>query len=211
MSSPANERVFHTFRPREGHRLAHNPLNAIIAPRPIGWISTRSKEGIVNLAPFSFFNLFSYHPPVLGFAPDNRADSLHNARETGEFTWNLVTRALAEPMNLTSKAVPPDIDEFALAGLQQLPSIDVAAPRVAASPVQMECKVTDIVSVRGLDDTLGRHSLVLGEIVRVHIDELHIVDGIYRTTSPGPILRGGGAADYFALTDGDSFQMPRPG
>ncbi len=210
MTSDAKEQRFHTFRPGDGHRLCHNPLNSIIAPRPIGWIATRSTDGVANIAPFSFFNMFSYLPPVLGFAPDDRADTLRNARETGEFTWNLVTRAHAEPMNVTSLAVSPDVDEFALAGLMALPSIDIAAPRVAGSPVQMECKVTDIVSVRGLGGTPGSHSLVLGEIVQVHIDEAHIVDGLYRTTSAIPILRGGGAADYFSITDDSCFQMPRP-
>lgn len=210
MDTEISDRLFHAFRPGEGHRLAHNPLNSIIAPRPIGWIATISKDGVANVAPFSFFNLFSYLPPVLGFSPDDRADSLRNARETGEFTWNLVSRDLAEQMNVTSMAVSPDVDEFELAGLETLASIDVAAPRVARSPVQMECKVTDIISVRGLDDRPGTHSLVLGEIIHVHIDEAHIVDGMYRTTSPIPILRGGGAADYFTITDSNCFQMPRP-
>lgn len=211
MTSPPDQRSFHAYRPGEGHRLAHNPLNSIIAPRPIGWIATLGRSGVANLAPFSFFNMFSYLPPVLGFAPDERADSLRNARETGEFTWNLVTRALAAPMNVTSLAVPHDVDEFALAGVEALPSVDVAPPRVAGSPVQMECKVTDIVPVRGIGGAPATHSLVLGEIVHVHIDEAHIVDGLYRTTGPVPILRGGGAADYFTITDEVCFQMPRPG
>ncbi len=211
MSSQPNEQTFHAYRPSEGHRLAHNPLNSIIAPRPIGWVATISKDGVANVAPFSFFNMFSYLPPVLGFAPDDRADSLRNARETGEFTWNLVTRDLAEKMNVTSMPVPHDVDEFVLAGLEALPSIDVAPPRVARSPVQMECKVTDIVPIRGIGGTPGMHSLVLGEIVHVHIDEAHVVGGMYRTTSPVPILRGGGAADYFSITDDSCFLMPRPG
>jgi flavin reductase (DIM6/NTAB) family NADH-FMN oxidoreductase RutF len=204
-------RTFHDYRPCEGHRLAHDPLNSIIAPRPIGWVGTLGKDGVPNLAPFSFFNLLSYRPPILGFAPDYRADTLRNARETGEFTWNLVTRALAEKMNLTSSPVPPHIDEFDLAGLEPLASVDINAPRVAASPIQMECKVTKIVELRGHGGTPGTHHLVLGEIVHVHIDPEFIAEGIYQTSRAAPILRSGGPADYFGVTDETCFKMPRPG
>jgi len=112
----------HFYEPRLGHGLKHDPFNAIVGPRPIGWVSTRSAEGVLNLAPYSFFNAFNYVPPLIGFSSIGRKDSLNNIEATGEFVWNLVTRPLAEAMNQTCEAVPPEVDEFALAGLTPAPS-----------------------------------------------------------------------------------------
>ncbi len=187
--------------------LPHNPLKAIVAPRPIGWISSLSREGKRNLAPYSFFNAFNYHPPIIGFASTGAKDTLANARATGEFVWNLATRAQAEAMNATSATT--DADEFALANLDTVPSTLVAPPRVAGSPVQFECRTTQIVR---LTDHRGNEVdtwLVLGEVVQVHIDPALLDDGVYRTERARPILRGGGAGDYFEL--GDRFDMRRPG
>ena len=197
---------FHSYAPADGHRLPHDPFNAIVAPRPIGWIATCSREGKRNLAPYSFFNAFNYRPPIIGFASTGAKDTLANARATGEFVWNLATRAQAEAMNATSAMI--DADEFALAGLDTLPSSVVAPPRVAGSPVQFECRTTQIVR---LADHLGGDIdtwLVLGEVVQVHIDPALLDDGVYRTERARPILRGGGAGDYFEL--GDRFDMRRP-
>src|SRR3954447_18756729 len=119
------------YEPSKGHGLPHSPFKAIVAPRPIGWISTRDREGRVNLAPYSFFNAFSEEPPIVGFSSNGRKDSLRNAEETGEFVANLATRALASAMNLTSAAVPPGVDEMAMAGLTAAPCRIVSAPRVA--------------------------------------------------------------------------------
>src|SRR6188768_4010464 len=140
-----SDHLFHSYVPREGHGLAHDPLTAIVAPRPIGWISTVNTAGIANLAPYSFFNLFSYRPPIIGFSSTGEKDSLANVRATGMFTWNLVSRDLAEAMNATSAEVEGDVDEFVLAGLERLPSVEITAPRVAGSPVQFECRVTEII------------------------------------------------------------------
>src|SRR5271156_632395 len=128
------EKDLHYYEPANGHGLKHDPFNAIIAPRPIGWISSRDTKGNVNLAPYSFFNGFNYTPPIIGFSSVNAKDSLRNARETGEFVWNLSTRALAEQMNATCATAPYGVNEFALAGLTQAPSRLVAVPRVAESP-----------------------------------------------------------------------------
>jgi flavin reductase (DIM6/NTAB) family NADH-FMN oxidoreductase RutF len=133
---------YHYYEPRTGHGLPHDPFNAIVGPRPIGWISTQSKDGIVNLAPYSFFNAFNYVPPIVAFSSINYKDTVRNAEETGEFAWNLVTMPLAEAMNQTCAAVPPDVNEFELAGLTQAPSRLIQAPRVGESPVSFECKVT---------------------------------------------------------------------
>lgn len=203
-------RDFHSYRPGEGHRLAHDPLNAIIAPRPIGWISTLSMAGVPNLAPYSFFNLFAYRPPIIGFCSTGAKDSLTNARDTGEFVWNLASRDLAAAMNETSAEVGPQVNEFARAGLEPLASVDVRPPRVAASAVQMECKVTQIVQLLDKAGTPSTNWLVLGEVVHVHIDPRHIVGGSYKTASPVPIVRGGGPADYFEIREENRFEMARP-
>lgn len=200
----------HFYEPRNGHGLPHDPFNAIVGPRPIGWISTASAAGALNLAPYSFFNAFNYVPPIVGFASIGEKDSLRNARETGEFVWNLATRALAEAMNASCAAVPPDVDEFALAGLTPAPSRLVAPPRVAESPVAFECKVTQIVQLQGAGGEHVPTWLVLGEVVGVHIDEALLRDGVYDTANAGHILRGGGPADYFAVEPGALFRMFRP-
>ncbi|MBO9754419.1 flavin reductase family protein [Xanthomonas phaseoli pv. manihotis] len=111
----------HFYEPTQGHGLPHDPFNAIVGPRPIGWIGSRSAEGIANLAPYSFFNAFNYVPPIVGFASIGRKDSLRNIEATGEFTWNLATRPLAEAMNASAAMVPAEVDEFDLAGLQMAP------------------------------------------------------------------------------------------
>jgi flavin reductase (DIM6/NTAB) family NADH-FMN oxidoreductase RutF len=203
--------AFHFYEPRDGHRLPHDPFNAIVGPRPIGWISSRSGAGTLNLAPYSFFNAFNYTPPIVGFASIGYKDSVRNIEETGEFCWNLATRPLAEQMNRTCAAVPPETDEFALAGLEPAPSRVVKVPRVAESPVSMECRLTQVVQLRRADGETVPTWLVLGEVVGVHIDAALLKDGIYDTAAARPILRGGGPADYFAIGPEQLFRMFRPG
>lgn len=209
MADPIPPR-FHSYRPADGHRLPHDPFNAIIAPRPIGWICSRDADSNVNLAPYSFFNAFNYTPPIIGFSSQGRKDSLRNIEATGEFVWNLATFDLAQAMNESCRAVAPDVDEFVLAGLTPLASEQVAPPRVAQSPVSMECRCTQIVRLRDAagNDTNGW--LVLGEVVAVHIDTRLLVDGIYDTAASDTILRGGGPADYFRITADQRFRMLRP-
>lgn len=201
---------FHSYLPRERHGLPHDPFNAIIGPRPIGWISTRSAAGVANLAPYSFFNAFNYSPPLLGFSSQGRKDSLRNIEQTGEFVWNLATLALAEAMNQTSAAVAEQVDEFQLAGLTALASQQVAVARVAESPVSMECKCSQIIQLQAADGQLLERWLVLGEVVAVHIDRRLLKDGIYDTAAAEPILRGGGPADYFRIGEEQLFRMFRP-
>ena len=198
----------HFYRPAEGHRLAHDPLNAIIAPRPIGWIGTLSPAGVRNLAPYSFFNAFSYTPPLIGFSSTSRKHSARNAELSGEFTWNLVTRALAEQMNATSTT--GEVDEFETAGLDAAASVEIAAPRVAASPVSFECRVSQIVPLRGADGRESAGVLTIGEVVAVHIDEALLQDGIYQTALAHPVLRGGGPTAYFEVLAEGRFDMRRP-
>ncbi len=198
----------HFYRPAEGHRLPHDPFNAIVGPRPIGWIGTLSPTGARNLAPYSFFNALCYTPPLVGFASTERKDSARNAELTGEFTWNLVTRALAEQMNACSTTA--SVDEFDAAGLEAAASVEIAAPRVAASPVSFECRVADILPLRGADGRESRSILTIGEVVAVHIDESLLLDGIYQTELAHPVLRGGGPTAYFEVLAEGRFDMVRP-
>ncbi|QJE01898.1 flavin reductase family protein [Massilia forsythiae] len=203
--------TIHFYEPRAGHGLPHDPFNAIVGPRPIGWISSRSGDGILNLAPYSFFNAFNYTPPIIGFASIGYKDSLRNIEQTGEFGWNLATRALAEQMNISCTAAPPEVDEFALAGLTPAASRLIAAPRVAESPVSFECRLTQIVQLQRADGATVPTWLVLGEVVGVHIDRSLLKDGVYDTAAAAPILRGGGPADYFSIGPEQLFKMSRPG
>ncbi len=200
----------YSYQPRQGHGLPHDPFNAIVGPRPIGWISTRSASGVNNLAPYSFFNAFNYVPPLIGFASIGHKDTLRNIEETGEFVWNLTTRALAEAMNQSCAAVGPEVSEFDLAGLTPLASTLVAPPRVAESPVTFECKCTQILQLQGADGVQVPTWLVLGEVVAVHIDQALLKDGVYDTAAAGHVLRGGGPADYFTVGPEQLFKMYRP-
>jgi flavin reductase (DIM6/NTAB) family NADH-FMN oxidoreductase RutF len=201
---------YHSYEPRTGHGLAHDPFNAIVGPRPIGWIATCDAQGHTNLAPYSFFNAFNYVPPIIGFSSVGAKDSLRNVQATGEFVWNLATRPLAEAMNQTSAAVGPEVDEFALAGLARAPSRLVRPPRVADSPVAFECRVTQVVQLQRADGTTVPTWMVFGEVVAVHIRRDMLVDGVYDTARAEPILRGGGAADYFSIGPAQRFRMARP-
>jgi flavin reductase (DIM6/NTAB) family NADH-FMN oxidoreductase RutF len=200
----------HFYEPRDGHRLPHDPFNAIVGPRPIGWISSVSSAGVQNLAPYSFFNAFNYVPPIVGFASIGAKDTLRNVQETGEFVWNLATRPLAEAMNASCAAVAPEVDEFVLAGLTAAPSRLVAPPRVAESPVAFECKVTQIIQLQRTSRETVPTRLVLGEVVGVHIAQASLRDGIYDTAAAGHILRAGGPADYFSIGPEQLFKMSRP-
>ncbi|WP_426115371.1 flavin reductase family protein [Massilia sp. PWRC2] len=200
----------HFYEPHAGHGLPHDPFNAIVGPRPIGWIGSTSKAGVHNLAPYSFFNAFNYIPPIVGFASIGYKDSVRNIEETGQFTWNLVTMPLAEAMNQSCAAVPPEVDEFALAGLTAQAGRIVGAPLVAQSPVAFECRLTQIVQLQRADGETVPTWLVLGEVVGVHIATALLKDGIYDTAAAGHVLRGGGPADYFTVGPEQLFRLHRP-
>lgn len=203
-------RTTHSYAPRQGHGLAHDPLNAIIAPRPIGWISSLGADGVANLAPHSFFNAFNYTPPLLGFASIGRKDTLANVEATREFVWNLATEPLAQAMNQTSASVPPEVDEFALAGLTPQASTLVAPPRVQESPVSMECRCTQILRLQDAEGDALDSWLILGEVVMVHIATALLEDGVYQTARARPLLRAGGGGDYFTLDPARLVRMRRP-
>jgi len=200
----------HFYEPRLGHGLPHDPFNAIVGPRPIGWISSRDAQGHLNLAPYSFFNAFNYTPPIVGFSSIGRKDTLLNVEQTGEFCWNLATRPLAEAMNQSCAAVPPEVNEFELAGLTPVASRLISVPRVAESPVSFECRVTQIIQLQGADGTKADSWLTLGEVVAVHIAKPLLKNGVYDTAAAQPILRAGGPADYFSIGPEQLFRMFRP-
>jgi flavin reductase (DIM6/NTAB) family NADH-FMN oxidoreductase RutF len=200
----------HFYEPSKGHGLPHDPFNAIVGPRPIGWISSQDAQGKLNLAPYSFFNAFNYVPPIIGFCSIGRKDSLNNVEQTGEFVWNLATRGLAEQMNMSCAAVPADVNEFELANLTAEPSRIVSVPRVKETPVAFECKVTQIIQLRRADKENVPSWLIMGEVVAVHIAKRLLKEGIYDTAAGEPILRGGGPGDYFQVTPESLFTMYRP-
>jgi len=200
----------HFYEPRNGHGLKHDPFNAIVAPRPIGWISSRGADGNINLAPYSFFNGFCYKPPIVGFSSTSRKDSVQNIEETGEFVWNLATMDLARQMNATAAHVARDVNEFEIAGLTQAPCRLVNVPRVAESPVSFECKVTQIIQLQGANGEKAQAWLTLGEVVGIHLDRALVKDGVYQTQLARPIARAGRKGDYFVMTPETMFEMVRP-
>jgi flavin reductase (DIM6/NTAB) family NADH-FMN oxidoreductase RutF len=201
------------FRPGEPHGLPHNPFNALVVPRPIGWISSLDAEGRANLAPYSFFNAVAYAPPQVIFAGTGAhsagglKDSVRNIEATGEFVCNLATEGLARAMNLSSVSAPRGTDEFELAGLTKAPAREVAPPRVAESPAHLECKLVRIVELETTDPVVAPNRLVLGRVVGVHIDDVLLVDGRVDIARLKPLARLG-YMDYAPVRE--VFEMTRP-
>jgi len=205
-----SEKDLHFYEPKNGHGLRHDPFNAIIAPRPIGWISSRDIKGNVNLAPYSFFNAFCYVPPIIGFSSTSWKDSAANIQETKEFVWNLATMDLAKQMNASAAHVARNISEFEIAGLTAVPCKLVNVPRVGESPVAFECKLIEIIQLKGANGQKAQAWLTLGEVVAVHIDKVFIKDGVYQTALARPIVRAGRKGDYFEIRPEAMFEMMRP-
>ena len=199
---------FHFYEPARGHQLPHDPFKAIVAPRPIGWISTRDAQGRANLAPYSFFTAIADRPPIVMFSSGGWKDSVANIQATGEFVCNLVTRALAEKMNLTSASLPHGSSEFDFAELEQAPCRIVAAPRVADAPAALECRLLQIVQLHDLDGATLEQYVTIGQVVGVHIDRAYLKDGLFDLLATRPIQRAGYVADYTEATIG--FKMARP-
>ena len=189
------------------HGLAHDPFKAIVAPRPIGWISTLDGQGRANLGPYSFFNGVSDSPKTVMFASAGLKDSASNAIETGEFTVNFVTRALTDAMNASSANLPRGTDEFEVAGLAKADGVTVRCPRVAASPAALECKVVAHLRPPTLDGGENAYLMVIGEVTGVHIDPAYIRDGRFDTERADPLMRAG-YRDYAGITP--LFELARP-
>lgn len=197
------------YRPEDGHGLPHNPFNAIVTPRPIGWISTLSADGTPNLAPYSFFNAVAYVPPQVMFSstgskPDqtDSKDSVSNIRETGVFAVNIVEYSAMDAMNASSATLPKEEDEFVRAGLEAVPCETINCPRVKGAPATLECRLTQIVDLLG-----ANNRLVLGEVIGVHMRDDCIVDGRFDIRTFQPLSRLG-YRDYTRVTD--IFELARP-
>lgn len=201
------------FDPLTAPGFKRSIFNAIVAPRPIGWISSMSREGVANLAPFSQFNLVSTSPPVVMFAcntPADRVDkdTLANVRATGEFVVNLVSWNLREAMNLTSAPLPHGEDEFEAAGLAKAASHRVHPPRVAASPANLECRVIRLVRIEPAFPGETLSTVVFGRVLGLHIQDGYLdADGRFDTLKAQPATRLGG--NQYA-TVGDVIEMAAP-
>lgn len=198
------------YKPEDGHGLPHSPFNAIVSPRPIGWISTRGADGSENLAPYSFFNAVAYVPPQVMFSStsakndrDGTKDSVGNIRETGVFCVNVVEYAMRDAMNITSGNHTRDVDEFTLAGLEREPCQTIACSRVKAAPAALECKLTQIVQLPG-----EANFAVFGEVTGVHMRDDCLVDGLFDVTKFQPLARMG-YTYYTKVTE--AFSIKRPG
>ena len=197
------------YEPSAGHGLPHDPFKAIVAPRPIGWISSLAADGSLNLAPYSFFNALSAHPHLVMFSSEGEKDSVTFARETGEFVANLVSRDLAEKMNASAVDAPRGVSEFGYADLTPEPSLLVKPPRVKEALAALECKVTEILQPKGLDGRTGDRFVVFGEVVGVHIDDAAIDEnGLFDIVRAGTVSRLG-YMDYASVTETFSMQRPK--
>lgn len=196
------------YEPSAGHGLRYDPFKAIVAPRPIGWISTVDAEGRLNLAPYSFFNAISSDPPMVAFSSEGMKDSVRNAEATRQFVCNLATVALAEGMNRSAAQVGPEVDEFQLAGLATASSRIVRPPRVADTPAALECQVIDVLRLRDLHGRPVDRYLVLGQVVGVYIDDGYLDNGRFNTARAAPLARCG-YRDYASVAA--VFEMLRPG
>ena len=197
------------YEPKNGHGLPHNPFNAIVTPRPIGWIATRDAQGHDNLAPYSFFNAVAYEPPQVMFAStsakpdqDGTKDSVSNIRETGVFAVNIVEYAARDVMNQTSGSWDRATDEFTLADIEKAECNTINCPWVSTSPATLECKLTQIVQLPG-----DANFAVFGEVTGVHMRDNCLVDGIFDVTTFNPLTRLG-YRDYSVIREVFSLQRP---
>lgn len=197
----------YSYRIADGHDLPHNPFKAIVAPRPIGWISTVGKDGVFNLAPYSFFNAVSDSPPIVLFSSSGFKDTVANVEASGDFVFNLATEDLKDAMNRTSAPYAHGVSEFDKAGLTPVASDLVASPRVGEALAALECRYLQTIRPNGLDGTPADSWIVLGEVVAVHIDRSVLVDGLFDVTRARPLSRLG-YLDYAVVES--VFQMKRP-
>ena len=195
---------------KRDHGLPHDPFKALVVPRPIGWVSTIGKDGVANLAPYSFFNAVSDRPPMLMFSSGGHKDSLRNILDTGEFTCSVATWALRDAMNLSSAPVAPGVDEFVLAGLGKAASRWVKPPRVAEAPAAFECRLWQVLPMPAhKPGAPSSYTVVFGQVVGVYIDDAFIKDGIVQSGEMRPLARLG-YMDYAVLSPESMFTMNRP-
>lgn len=196
------------YDPRKrNHGLPHDPFLALVVPRPIGWISTVSTDGTVNLAPYSFFNAVSGDPPTVMFASSTPKDTRRNVEATGEFVASLATFELREQMNLTSATLPSSVSESEYANLEMSPSLVVKPPRVKAAPTALECVYLKTVELSTIDGHPMKSAIIIGQVVNIYIDDAYILDGKVDMSRSRPVSRLG-YFDYGVLDT--VFTLPRP-
>ena len=208
MSAIDSETYF--YEPQSGHGLKADPFKAVVCPRPIGWISSRSKSGTANLAPYSFFNAVSDAPPTVAFASDGWKNTVSNVAETGEFAFNFVNRDLVDKMNQTSMLHPREVDEFAAAGIESVRCLTIDVPRVKDSPAVLECKLLQIVELKDLSGAQTLYKLVIGQVTGVHLAKRHLRDGLFHTAEAHPIMRAGYRGQYFTVSPEQEVTITRP-
>lgn len=199
--------IFFEPESRDRQLLPWDPFKGVVVPRPIGWISSMSKAGQVNLAPYSFFNGVLSHPRIVAFCSETEKDAAAFAIESGEFCWSMATWALREQMNATSAGLPRGQSEFEYAGLTTAPCQRIRAPRVADSPAAMECRVTQVVRVQDIDGRETGGVVVYGQVIGMHLDERYLKDGRFDLAAVRPIARCG--YDEYAVIE-RVFSMARP-
>ena len=199
--------IFFEPQKRDKALFPHDPFKGMVIPRPVGWISTMSKAGELNLAPYSYFNGFNTRPRIVGFSSESEKDSFAFAMETGEVVWSMATWDLREKMNATAAPLPRGRSEFAFAQLETAPSRLVRPPRVAASPAALECRVTEMVKLKDLDGRDSGGRLVLGQVVGLHVDERFVKEGRLDAAAMRPIARCG--YDEYTVLE-RVFSMARP-
>jgi flavin reductase (DIM6/NTAB) family NADH-FMN oxidoreductase RutF len=192
---------------KNDHGLPRDPFKAIVVPRPIGWLTSISAKGEINLAPYSFFNAVSERPPMVMFSSGGRKDSIAFIEETREFVCNFANFALREAVSKTGAEFPRGVNKMIEAGLDPAPARLVRPPRVAASPCALECKLLQIVDLHDLDGHAAQRYVVFGQVVGVHIDDRFIKDGRLDTAAMQPLARCG--YNDYAVVD-KVFPMMRP-
>lgn len=193
----------------ENRTLARNPFKALAAPRPIGWVTSMSRDGAVNLAPYSFFNAVSDTPDMVAFSSAGMKDAATFAEEGAEFVCSFASFELREAMNRTSAPLPRGESEFAFAGLTPAPSRKVRPPRVAEAPAALECKWVRTIPLEPLGGGAPNYHLVIGQVVSMYVDDRYVVDGRVDTGAMRPLVRGG-YFDYFTVEPESRFEMQRP-
>jgi flavin reductase (DIM6/NTAB) family NADH-FMN oxidoreductase RutF len=197
------------YEPKLGHGLAHDPFKAIVAPRPIGWVTTMSAAGEVNLSPYSFFNIIAEQPHLVAFSSQGRKDAMTFAEEGGDFVCNFASWDLRHQVNETSAPLPRGENEMRATGLDPAPARIVRPPLVSVAPAALECLWVETIALKSAAGAQAGYHLVIGEVVGVHIDDRLLVDGIVDTAAARPLMRGG-YREFFTVDTSNRFSMERP-
>jgi flavin reductase (DIM6/NTAB) family NADH-FMN oxidoreductase RutF len=193
--------------PKANHDLPYSPFKALVAPRPIGWISTLSESGVANLAPYSFFNAIASNPDMVMFSSQQWKDTVTNIEKTGEFVCNYVTEAMSDAMNASSVSAPPGVDEFEIAGLDKEASKLVKPPRVAGIAAALECRMTRIIEIEDVRGKSSNHFMVIGQVMGTYINDAYLTNGRFDVAKARPLTRMG-YHDYQHF--GEIFELSRP-